>query len=167
MAKRIDKRMTVEIEGDFVVFLIGMRVNRAWKVWKWWPVMMAMPRMLIELAKQPELGLLHARTVFGFPGTMVIQYWRSFEQLHAYATDRTAEHLPAWKAFNNKVGTSGDVGIWHETYLVKAGAYEAVYNGVPLTGLANAGTPVAAEGRRKSARGRLKETDGGDAPDGV
>lgn len=167
MAERIDKRMTVEIEGDFVVFLIGMRVNKACKVWKWWPVIMAMPRMLAELAKHPELGLLHARTVFGFPGTMVIQYWRSFEQLHAYATDRTAAHLPAWKAFNTKIGSSGDVGIWHETYLVKAGAYEAVYNAMPPTGLAQAGKLVPAEGRRKSARGRLKETDGGDMPDGV
>ena len=167
MAKRIDKRMTVELEGDFVVFLIGMRVNKVWKVWKWWPVLMAVPRMLIELGKHPELGLLHARTVFGFPGTMVIQYWRSFEQLHAYATDRTAAHLPAWTAFNRKIGSSGDVGIWHETYLVKAGAYEAVYNGMPPTGLGEAGTLVPAEGRRKSARGRLKQSDGIDAPDTV
>ena len=167
MAKPINSRMTVELEGDFVVFLIGMRVNKVWKIWKWWPVLMAMPRMLIELQKHPELGLLHSRTVFGFPGTMVIQYWRSFEQLHAYATDRTAAHLPAWTAFNRKIGSTGDVGIWHETYLVKAGAYEAVYNGMPPTGLGEAGTLVPAEGRRKSARGRLKQSDGTDAPGGV
>lgn len=167
MAKRIDKRMTAEVEGDFVVFLIGMRVNKPWKIWTWWPVFMAMPRMLAELARHPELGMLHARTVFGFPGTMVIQYWRSFEQLHAYATDRTRAHLPAWKAFNTKVGSSGDVGIWHETYLVKAGAYEAVYNAMPPIGLGQAGTLLAAEGRRKSARGRLRESDGTDGPDGI
>ncbi|QYI99503.1 DUF4188 domain-containing protein [Thalassovita mediterranea] len=162
---RIDQRMTAELEGDFVVFLIGMRVNKAWKVWKWWPPFMAMPRMLAELEKHPELGLLHARTVFGFPGTMVIQYWRSFEHLEAYATNRTLAHLPAWKAFNRTAGSSGDVGIWHETYLVKSGAYEAVYNAMPATGLGQAGTLAPADGRRRSARGRLRQSDGTDTTD--
>ena len=60
MTDIIAKRMCAEVEGDFVVFLIGMRVNKPWKFWKWLPVATAMPRMLIELAKQPELGLLHA-----------------------------------------------------------------------------------------------------------
>ena len=35
MARIINARMTAEIEGDFVVFLIGFRVNKFWKVWKW------------------------------------------------------------------------------------------------------------------------------------
>ena len=48
---RIHKgRWTAEIEGDFVVFLIGMRVNKPWKVHKWLPVFLAMPRMLKELS---------------------------------------------------------------------------------------------------------------------
>ena len=50
---------------------------------------------------------------------------------------------------------------------MKAGAYEAVYNGMPPPGLGEAGTLVPAEGRRKSARGRLKQSDGTDAPDTV
>ena len=29
----MQKRMTGRLEGDFVVFLIGMRVNRWWKLW--------------------------------------------------------------------------------------------------------------------------------------
>ena len=41
--------MAAEIEGDFVVFIIGMRVNRPWKLHKWVPVFLAMPRMLKEL----------------------------------------------------------------------------------------------------------------------
>ena len=118
MTDIISARMAAKLEGDFVVFLIGMRVNRPWKFWKWGPVAAAMPRMLIELAKSPELGLLHARTFFGFPNIFVVQYWRSFEALHAYATDRTLAHLPAWKAFNRAIASNGDVGIWHETYLV-------------------------------------------------
>ena len=34
MAKIIPKRVTAELEGDFVVFLIGIRINKPWKVHK-------------------------------------------------------------------------------------------------------------------------------------
>jgi hypothetical protein len=155
MAEIIAERMCAEVEGDFVVFLIGMRVNKPWKVWKWWPVAQAMPRMLIELAKRPELGLLHARTCFGFPVITVIQYWRSFDALEAYARDRDNAHLPAWQAFGRAVGSNGDVGIWHETYLVKAGGYENVYNNMPRFGLGAAGELKPAAGARKEARLRM------------
>ncbi len=162
MAQIIPARTTAQLDGDFVVFLIGMRINKWWKFWKWLPVATAMPRMLIELAKRPELGLLHARNVFGFPNLIVIQYWRSFEQLQAYATDHSLEHLPAWRDFNRRIASNGDVGIWHETFLVKDGAHESVYNNMPRWGLANAGANVPAEGSRKSAKGRLRLTDGSD-----
>ena len=155
MADIIAKRMCAEIEGDFVVFLIGMRINKPWKVWQWAPVAKAMPRMLIELAKQPELGLLHARSHFGFPNTLVVQYWRSFEALEAYAKSRDAAHLPAWQAFNKAVGSNGDVGIWHETYLVRNGCYENVYNNMPPYGLGVAGVLKDATGGRQGARGRM------------
>jgi hypothetical protein len=49
----------------------------------------------------------------------------------------------------------GDVGIWHETYMVHAGEYEAIYSGMPRFGLATAGNILPAAGRRESARGRL------------
>lgn len=163
MANTINERMTVEAE-EVVVFLIGMRINRLWKVWKWWPVFAAMPRMLIELGKNPDLGMLHARTHFGLRSAMVIQYWESFEALHAYATARDNAHLPAWKAFNQRIASNGDVGIWHETYIAKAGNYECVYNNMPRFGLGMAHTLVPAKGRQRSARGRLHQTDGNDAP---
>lgn len=41
-----------------VVFLIGMRINSLWRVRAWLPVFIAMPRMLRELYRQPEPGLL-------------------------------------------------------------------------------------------------------------
>src|SRR5690348_1678496 len=64
-------RLTAELEGDFVVFMIGMRVNQPWKISAWLPVFRAMPKMLAELARHPELGLLGGR----FAGTTLIQYW--------------------------------------------------------------------------------------------
>jgi hypothetical protein len=161
MAEIIDRRVCAEIEGDFVVFLIGMRVNRWWKPWVWAPVFSAMGRMLPELFREPQLGLLAARTHFGFPNVMVVQYWRSYEALEAYASARDRAHLPAWQAFNKAIGSNGDVGIWHETYRIAPGQYENVYNNMPPYGLGLAGTLQDASGGRARAMGRLQASRGG------
>ena len=55
----IKDKMTATVEGDFVIFLIGMRINQPWKIHKWLPVGLAMTRMLKELYHQPDLGFLH------------------------------------------------------------------------------------------------------------
>jgi hypothetical protein len=34
MVEIIKERMTAEVKGDFVVFLIGMRINYLWKIHK-------------------------------------------------------------------------------------------------------------------------------------
>ena len=94
-----------------------------------------MSRMIEELNANPDLGLLHVEMWNGNP-TLMLQYWRSFDHLREYARMRDAEHLPAWADFNKRVGSNGDFGIWHETFLVKAGQYEAVYNNMPEFGLA-------------------------------
>ncbi len=152
MPEIIPERMTTEIDGDFVVFIIGMRINKFWKVYKWLPVFWAMPRMLKELRNHPESGFLGS--ISG--GMLIVQYWRSFEHLERYANGREYLHWPAWVAFNKRMRSSrGDVGIWHETYLVKAGQYEAVYSGMPRWGLGSVGTLLPAAGRRESARGRV------------
>jgi hypothetical protein len=39
-------RITHDYDGELVVFLIGMRVNRLWRPDQWWPVFAAMPGML-------------------------------------------------------------------------------------------------------------------------
>ena len=115
-----------------------------------------MPRMIIELSKQPELGLLHAQTLFSFPNLMVTQYWRSFEALEAYAKAGDKAHVPAWQAFNKSVGSNGDLGIWHETYVIAPGHYENIYNNMPPWGLGAAATLHEAKGHRASAARRLK-----------
>jgi hypothetical protein len=153
--KIIKRRVTAEIEGDFVVFIIGMRVNKLWKVWKWWPTFVAMPRMIRELERTPESGFLGARAYFSGPRRpTVIQYWRSFEHLESYARSKDGAHWPAWVAFNRRIGSSGDVGIWHETYLVPAGSYECVYGNMPPTGLGAVAKLVPAAGRKATAASR-------------
>lgn len=156
MPKIITQRMTAELEGDFVVFLIGMRINKIWKPHRWLPFARSMPAMLHELGQHPEWGLLGYHLQLGFPLILSIQYWRSFEQLAAYAAHRNAVHLPTWVAFNKMIGSNGDVGIWHETYQVTAGHYETVYNNMPPFGFGSAGRLVPATGRRSAAATRIR-----------
>ncbi len=155
MAKVNDERLAANIEGDFVVFLIGMRINRLWKPHKWLPVFFGMPKMLKELDALPsdETGFLGHN---GLGMGAIVQYWRSFDHLEAYARSKKNSHYPAWIAFNKRMTKSrGDVGIWHETYLVKAGQYEAVYSGMPPYGLGRVSELVPATGNRNEARERL------------
>lgn len=162
MADIFEKRMTGELRGDFVLFLIGLRFNRLWKIHKWLPVIRSMPRMIRELAVDRESGFLGCEMWFGRT-TIIVQYWRTFDQLESYAKNNSAEHLPAWAAFNRNVGSNGDVGIWHETFLVREGAYECVYNNMPRFGLAKAGEHMPATGKRQTAAGRMGMT-GADGP---
>jgi Domain of unknown function (DUF4188) len=146
------QRMTAEFDGDFVVFLIGMRINKPWKVQNWWPVVRAMRPMLKELDANPQLGCLGY--IFGWP--TVVQYWRTFDQLESYAKSRDHLHLPAWHRFNKIVARArGDVGVWHETYRIRAGSYETIYSGMPPYGLGKAGRLVPASGVRETARQRM------------
>jgi hypothetical protein len=149
------KRMTAAHTGDVVVFLIGMRINRLWAVHKWLPVARAMPRMLRELYQTPELGFLSHEMWFSRT-LILVQYWRSLDDLMAYASESSREHLPAWQAFNRAVGTDGSVGIWHETYLAKAGAFETVYANMPPFGLGKVAPLIEARGSYRSAAHRLK-----------
>ena len=135
-------RYVAQIDGEFVVFIIGMRVNRPWKVRQWWPIFRAMPEMVKELEADAESGFLGATRGFLTTGPTLVQYWRSFDHLERYARDPGARHLPAWREFNQRVRDSGDVGIWHETFRVRAGEYEAIYGNMPRVGLAAVGEHV-------------------------
>ena len=44
MTKIYKQRMTSHLDGEFVIFLIGLRINKLWKVHKWLTVFLAMPR---------------------------------------------------------------------------------------------------------------------------
>jgi hypothetical protein len=148
------ERLTATFDGDFVVFLIGMRINTLWKLHRWLPLTRAMPRMLAELEAHPESGMLGGEMWFGRT-TILVQYWRSLEQLFAYAANREATHLPVWKAFNQSVANTGDVGVWHETYSVSRGKYENIYVNMPPFGLGKVGKLVPAAGALSSAYGRV------------
>lgn len=155
MESIIKERRTATTNEGFVVFLIGLRINKPFKVHRWLPVAAAMGRMLKELSTIPNSDLLHVES---WPGrtTIMVQYWRSFEALERYAKNQDLEHRPAWAEFNRKVGSNGDVGIWHETYAIEPGQFEVVYNNMPLFGLAAATASVPAVGKHQQAAGRMK-----------
>jgi len=152
-------RWTATYDDDIVVFMIGMRINRPWKVKQWWPVFIAMPRMLTWLDRNPQAGLLHYEQLIKNPlSPMLVQYWRSFEDLERFARSPDAPHLAAWQNYNANVRGGGDVGIWHETYRVARGATESLYGNMPPRGLgvagelAPVGTTAATAAQRIGAR---------------
>jgi hypothetical protein len=148
-------RYTAQLDGSFVVFIIGMRVNNLWAIRKWLPVARAMGPMVEHLLAHRDLGLLHAQPYLYWRGVALVQYWRSFEHLERFARDPSLAHLDAWKRFNKAVGADGSVGIWHESYLVPEGQYECVYGNVPKMGLAIAGSHMPARGSKETAKQRL------------
>ena len=155
MVAIVPGRMTAQMDKPFVVFLIGMRVNKLSAIGQWWPVTMAMPPMLRELYAHKELGFLGGEMWFGRT-TIAMQYWESYEKLEAYARLKDRAHLPAWAEFNRKLAKTGAVGVWHETYVVEPGRYENIYSNMPRFGLGAVGQLVEASGKRERAGERLR-----------
>ncbi|HEV2092992.1 MAG TPA: DUF4188 domain-containing protein, partial [Rubrobacter sp.] len=107
------------------------------------------------LYRHPEKGFLGGEFFFYRWGPAIVQYWRSFEDLERFARNPDDPHLPAWQRFNRTVGKDGSVGIFHETFIVERGNYEAIYSNMPVFGLAKATEHVRAVGGRETARRRL------------
>ena len=109
-------RWTAEIEGDFVVFLIGARVNSPLglaKAYLDFGGRRGMGHMLKYLMEDPEKGLLG----FQIYSIVNVQYWRSFDALEAYVnelereSDRTQQLSEEQKALNflKTIGTTGEI----------------------------------------------------------
>lgn len=161
MAEINTGRRTHAHDDSLVVFHIGMRVNQPWRPDLWLPVFAAMPRMLAELAADPDSGLLGSRMIFEPLSPWLVQWWESEEKLYAYASNPAAMHRPAWTAFNARARRApGAVGVWHETYVVSRA--ESMYVGMPPTGLAKATSvvPVGRNADRAAARLAAGATNG-------
>ncbi|GGW19784.1 DUF4188 domain-containing protein [Streptomyces capoamus] len=159
-------RTTADAKGDVVVLLIGMRINRFRAVHLWLPVLLAMGRMLRELERDPARGLRAKVLLTASPRTYyVVQYWESKDKLYAYATAPDAFHHKVWARLNRKERAGklhGEVGIWHETYVVPEGSYEAVYGDMPAFGLAAAHGQVPLEKRGRYAKDRFAHRSAND-----
>jgi hypothetical protein len=168
-------RLTHAYEGPLALFLIGLRVHKPWKVGIVRQAGSAMPRMIAELeanrraaerGEAEHLGYLGSRTTLDLKGPTVIQWWRSVDDIYAYANAATLEHRPAWLAFYRAATADPSaVTIWHETYAVQPGGVESLYGGPGAFGLADlAGTvPVGRHG--ETARERLGRPGAARRPD--
>jgi hypothetical protein len=111
-----------------------------------------MKHMLACLSEHPDKGLL------GYEQLGVgswVQYWRSFDHLEAFAKNTDDPHLEIWRRYFKRAGKSVRTGIWHETFMVRAGEFEAIYTNMPDFGLAKASTSVSIA-ESVAARDRLK-----------
>ncbi|MCU0482650.1 MAG: DUF4188 domain-containing protein [Anaerolineae bacterium] len=138
-------RYTATLDGDFVLFLIGARIPLRHLPKAGW-VGKAFGDMMKVLYQHPEKGFLGGESFTRlFPiMTFNMMYWRSYEHLEQFSRDKSDPHLEAWRRFNKEIGEDGTIGIWHETYLIKAGNYEVVYGNMPHFGMGKAGihTPI-------------------------
>src|SRR5699024_5226366 len=100
-----------------------------------------------------ELGFLSMENFFGLRTTVMIQYWRSMDDLLTYA--RGKKHLTAWRDFNRKVGDNKAVGIYHESYQVKRENYESVFANMYFHGLSKILTLYPITNDLKCAKTRM------------
>lgn len=157
----VRERVTARADEPLVVFLVGMRITRFWRVREWWPVFRAMPRMLRELSRERERGCLGYRLCLGPPREIfVVQYWSGLEPLMAYAAATDGEHRPAWAELNRRLRSGSRIGFWHETFAVPAGSAESVYLNVPPSGLGAATELIPVAGRGDGLRQRLRSAEG-------
>ncbi|MFF4412800.1 DUF4188 domain-containing protein [Streptosporangium sp. NPDC001559] len=150
-------RFSVKNDDEIVLFLVGIRINKIRAVRQWLPMITAMKPMLREASADKDSGLLGYRIQFhGLREMVVIQYWRSTEELMRFAHGET--HRRVWKEFYRVATAGAAAGLWHETYVVPPGRYEAIYGMVPPLGLATVRELVPVGRRNDSAATRLGET---------
>lgn len=108
----------------------------------------------LEAAKAE--GLLLNRVLMSPEGPLLMQYWRSYEDLDRWA--RKLPHTRWWKWLLDRSGT--DLGFYHEIYQVKTA--EAIYErGTQAVGPALFSSIQAVkrgEGKSKERQQRFAET---------
>ena len=86
-----------------------------------------MAHMLKYLTEHPEKGLLGTRWGCRRSSSTGVRTTISRRS----RTTRTTRTAVAWRNYWKRVGKDNRTGIWHETYLVRAGEYEAMYANMP------------------------------------
>ena len=161
MAAIIRDKFTADVHEPFVFFMTGGHINNLLLVHKWLPVAWQFLRLVRYVLTHPETGCLGGHVylrVFPF-GMMLHSYWRSFDDLEAFARSANQGHLSAWKHYMQHVAQNGAMAIYHEMYLTEPGKFEAVYgNSVPV-GLSKAMGTAPIVGRHHNARGRINPHD--------
>ena len=152
-------------DDEVVVFMLGMKVLRPWRVDQWGFVTVAMARMMTEIetnrrlkvGTDDDLGYLGGFSTMGLHGPVVTQYWRSSDDLIRYAHDTDRVHRGAWLQLYRLAHRSSKagVGLWHETYVVPAGQHETIYGNMKPIGLGKLVGAVPLNERTRTSSARL------------
>ncbi|CAI5997414.1 unnamed protein product [Closterium sp. NIES-64] len=144
-------RMAGKMDGDFCLFLIGARANNPFPLGpSFASVGEVFGQAVRELEQESEkFGYLGGDYYVGMDTTrgsqtLAVMYWRSYDHLVSYANDQNLVHGSAWKRMTRLLRDGPDIGVWHESYAIKAGQYESIYVNCPAFGLGAAGKLVPA-----------------------
>ena len=111
-------------------------------------------------AKVAGAGLLHAeRFAAGTGHVVLLQYWRDYESMEAWT--RRPPHSEWWRSAVDRMRRKGDLGVYHESFLVPRANVESIYLDSPPVGLMAFGDLDDANGPRTAARDRLGRRGGG------
>jgi hypothetical protein len=160
-SKEIIRTMySARYDGDFVVFLIGIRPNGANPFTQSFSrIGKAFKSMVEELEADPTLGYMGGDMYIGAnsrkSATLHVQYWRDYESLQKWTHKRMSIHVKTMLEYMKTDQFEGVNGIWHETYKVRDGEYEAVYGNMPPIGLALA-TQAVHETKKNNGPGRME-----------
>jgi Domain of unknown function (DUF4188) len=83
----------------------------------------------------------------------VLQYWRSFDELETWA--RYPPHSEWWRTVVERMRLKRDIGIYHETFLVRAADIESISMNCRPVGLETFGVLGEPVGPNTTSRGRL------------
>ncbi len=99
-------------------------------------------------------GLLHSeRFLIRWNHFGVLQYWKDFDALEAWS--HRSPHSEWWRGLVDRARTKGDVGVYHETYLVPRRNIESIYLDCQAVGLSAFGTSADSVGALTTGRDRL------------
>lgn len=161
-------RVTHAYDGPLALFLIGLRIHKPWHLRTARAAALPMQGMIVELeanraaadrGEAEDLGYLASRTTVGLTGVTMIQWWRSVEDIYAYANAGDRRHRPAWVEFYRVAKERPDVAtLWHETYDLTGRGVESAYAGPKPFGLASLAGVVPMGRRGEVARARMGGT---------
>jgi hypothetical protein len=143
------KRLAAEMDGEFVVYINGMRLNKLRAIHKYLIAGRKLAAMFDRLEADPDSGFLgYEPAIRGLRSDAAIQYWRSLEDLRTFAQNSDDLHMPAWKWVNESI-RKGEIGFWAELYVIDDENYETFYRDVPPIGLGQIADLVPMEGHQR------------------
>ncbi len=155
-----------EKSDSICVFMVGARFNGPFPSngYKW--VGEAFIEMIRELESNPSLGCLNVEYLASqnpeINQLISLQYWKSSAHVINFARASGSKHSNSWSKLMSLNAIDPRIGYWHELYEIPKSSIESIYINMPTRGLGKIGNLIPAKGIEKTARGRLRKTDGND-----